>query len=222
MKSTLALLLALLLSACSSTPPPPDWKLNAVSLLEHFQARWLEGDGKTAEIALDKARAEISKSGRLDLLARAELAACATRAAALDFSACAGYDQLARDAAAGDAAYARFLNGDWAGLDAGLLPAHYADLIKAKDDGAANRAASEIKDPLPRLIATALLFKQGRAEPGGLAVAVDTASERGWRRPLLAWLQVQLKRAQAAGDAAAAAHLQRRVDLIAGEPATNK
>lgn len=213
---------AVLLSACSSTPPPPDWKLNAVSLLEHFQARWLEGDGKTAELALDKARAEIARTGRLDLLARAELAACATRAAALDFSPCAGYERLSSEAAANDVAYARFLAGDWAGLDAGLLPAHYADLVKARDDAAANRAAAEMKDPLPRLIAAAVLFKAGRAEPASLATAVDTASERGWRRPLLAWLNVQLKRAQAAADNAAAAHLQRRIDLIAGEPSASK
>lgn len=93
---------AMLLTACSSTPPPPDWKLNAVSLLEHFQARWLEGDGKTAEIALDKARGEIAKTGRLDLLARAELAACATRAAGLDFSACADYNRLASEATTDD------------------------------------------------------------------------------------------------------------------------
>lgn len=205
-----------LLAGCSSAPPPADWKLNAVSLIEHFQARWLEGDGKTADLALDKARGEIARTGRLDLLARAELAACATRAAALDFTACDGYDRLANEAAANDIAYARFIRGDWQGLDAKSLPSHYADLLGARDDAAANRAAGELKDPLPRLIATALLFKTGRADPVALARAVDTASERGWRRPLLAWLEVQLKRAQAAGDTGAASHLQRRIDLITG------
>jgi len=206
----------LLLAGCSSAPPPPDWKMNTVSLIEHFQASWLEGDGKSADIALDKARGEIAKTGRLDLLARAELAACASRAAALDFSPCDGYQRLAGDAAANDIAYARFLAGDWSGLDAKALPAHYTGLVTAKDTAAANRAVAEIKEPLPRLIAAALLFKAGNAEPTTLAIAVDTASEQGWRRPLLAWLQVQLKRAQAASDTGAAAHLQRRIDLIMG------
>jgi hypothetical protein len=222
MKPTVAIALTLLLAGCSSAPPPPDWKMNAVSLIEQFQARWLEGDGKTADLALDKARGEIAKTGRLDLLARAELAACATRAAALDFSPCAGYDRLAGEASADDAAYARFLAGDWRGLDAKSLPAHYAGVVTAKDDAAANRAVVEIREPLPRLIAAALLFKGNRAEPATLATAVASASERGWRRPLLAWLQVQLKRAQAAADASAAAHLQRRIDLITGPTAINK
>jgi hypothetical protein len=36
----------------------------------------------------------------------------------------------------------------------------------------------------------------------------------GWRRPLLAWLGVQLKRNQTAGDAATAQQIQRRIELV--------
>lgn len=204
------------LGGCSSTPPPPNWKMNAVSLLEHAQQRWLEGDSKSTELALVRMRREIAQSGRIDLLARAELAACATRVASLDFSPCVGFDMLAPDAAASDQAYARFLAADWVGLDAKLLPPQYADLLGAKDDAGANQSASEIKEPLPRLIAAALLFRSGRANPATLVAAVETASERGWRRPLLAWLEVQLKRAQASGDLEATAKLQRRIDLVVG------
>jgi outer membrane murein-binding lipoprotein Lpp len=207
----------LMLSGCSSTPPPPDWKMNAVSLLEHAQQRWLEGDSKAAELALHRMRQEIAQSGRIDMLARAELAACATRIASLDFSPCVGFDTHAADAAASDQAYARFLAADWAGLEIKALPAHYAKLLAAKDDLNANLAAREIKDPLPRLIAAALLFRNGRAEPSTMSVAIETASERGWRRPLLTWLEVQLKRAQSEGDQDAMAALQRRIDLILGQ-----
>lgn len=213
------LLVLAALAACSGTPPPADWKMNAVSLLEHYQTRWLEGDGKSADLALDNTRQEIAKSGRIDLLARAELAACATRAAALDFSACSRFEPLKLEAAPQDLAYARFLAGDWNGLDAKLLPSHYAAVVGAGDAAAANRAAAEIKAPLPRLIAVALLFKTGRSAPQTIGVAVDTASERGWRRPLLVWLQVQLKRAEAAGDAQAIARLKQRLQLAGGSDA---
>ena len=208
------LVLAALLTACGGGPPPADWKLNAVSLLEHSQDRWLEGDTQASELALAKTRGEIAKSGRTDLLARAELAACAARVASLDFAPCAAFDKLAGDAGANELAYGRFLAGDWNGLDAKALPAHYASLVGAKDDGAANKAVTGIPDPLARLVAAALLFKSARIEPATLAMAVDTASERGWRRPLLAWLEVGLKRARAAGDAEAAARIQRRIDLV--------
>jgi hypothetical protein len=59
------------------------------------------------------------------------------------------------------------------------------------------------------------MLKTGRATPAVLASAVDTASARGWRRPLLAWLGVQRERAQAAGATEEAARLQRRMELVA-------
>jgi hypothetical protein len=211
------LVITMALSGCSSTPPPANWKMNAVSLLEHAQQRWLEGDSKTAELALANARKEVAQSGRIDLLARTELSACASKIAGLDFSACSGFDQLATDASANDQAYARFLAGNWSGLDAKMLPPHYTDLLSAKDDSAANRAAVEIKEALPRLIAIGLLFRAERANPTSMNIALDTASERGWRRPLLAWLEVHKARAQKSGDAAAAAALQRRIDLVMGD-----
>ena len=45
-------------------------------------------------------------------------------------------------------------------------------------------------------------------------MALETASERGWRRPLLAWLQVAKQRALAVGDNAASDILQRRIDFV--------
>ncbi len=207
---------ALALSGCSSIPPPPNWKMNAVSLLEHAQQRWLEGDSKAAELALLKMRQEIALTGRIDLLARAELAACATHIASLDFSPCVGFDTYAADATASDQDYARFLAADWTGLQIKSLPVHYANLLTNKDDANANQAAREIKDPLPRLIAAALLFRNGRVEPATISTAIETASERGWRRPLLTWLEVQRKHAQSRDDHAAMAALQRRIDLILG------
>ena len=76
-------------------------------------------------------------------------------------------------------------------------------------------ALAAIKDPLSQLVAAGVLFRSGRATPAVITQAVDTASARGWRRPLLAWLKVQQQRAQSAGDANAAAALQRRIDLVA-------
>lgn len=210
--------LALALGGCSSTPPPANWKMNAVSQLEHAQQRWLEGDRKAAELAMGQARKEIAQSARLDLLATAELAACATQVASLDFSVCSAFDRLSADASAQDKGYARFLSGDWAGLAATALPPHYSRLLEAKDNKQANQAAMEIKDPLPRLIAAAVLLRSRRAEPALMQVAVDTASDRGWRRPLLAWLEVQKSRAQAAGDTVAVNQVQRRIDLVLGKP----
>ncbi len=72
-----------------------------------------------------------------------------------------------------------------------------------------------IEDPLSRLVAAGVLLRRGEATPDTVQLAVDTASARGWRRPLLAWLRVAQERAQAGGAADEVARLQRRIDLAA-------
>ena len=50
--------------------------------------------------------------------------------------------------------------------------------------------------------------------PADVTLAVDTASQQGWRRPLLAWLGVQRQLALEAGQTEVAALAQRRMDLV--------
>lgn len=205
----------LLLAACAGTPPP-DWQTNATGLLERYQKRWLEGESRPAELSFAKAQAELGRTGRLDLAARAELIRCATQIAGLDFAPCSGY--RAADATPSEAAYARLLAGEVQDGDPRLLPEHYAAYARAKDAGARNRAAQAMTDPFARLLASALLLKAGEIVPETIGLANRTASEQGWRRALLAWLHVQAKRAEAAGDTAALAHLQRQIEFASRAP----
>jgi hypothetical protein len=62
-----------------------------------------------------------------------------------------------------------------------------------------------------------VLFETGRASPEVLQIAVETASGQGWRRPLLAWLGAQARRAELAGAQEEAARLRRRIALVLGE-----
>jgi hypothetical protein len=71
-------------------------------------------------------------------------------------------------------------------------------------------------DALARLVAAGVLFETNRADPQVLQIAIDTASAQGWRRPLLAWLNVQLKRAEAAAAADEAQQLRRRIAIVEG------
>lgn len=209
-----SLLALFLLSGCAGTPPPPDWKMNAQGALEGFEKAYLDGNSKLANLNFERARREIARTGRPDLVARADLIRCATETAALVTDHCAVTASLPAETVAAERAYAAFVAGRWEGLAADELPAPYRPLVKAKDEAAREQAVREIKDPLSRLIAAGILFQQGRLTPAALAMAVDTASSQGWRRPLLAWLNVQLQRAEAAGDRDAAAGLRQRIDLV--------
>ncbi|AIY41817.1 hypothetical protein LT85_2659 [Collimonas arenae] len=201
-------LFTLTLSACSSQPPQPDWQGNAYSSLQSFSSAYLTGDTRVADVEFARARNAVASTGRPDLVARVELTRCATRVASLEFDNCAGFQPLAQDADVGERSYAAYLNGQWQGLDAGLLPPQHRTVVSTGGLG-------EISDPLSQLVAAGALLQSGRLTPADIATATETASAQGWRRPLLAWLGVQSQRAKAAGDADAQARLQRRMDLVA-------
>jgi hypothetical protein len=96
---TAAVAAALALAACSSRPPTPDWQMNAQSSMQRFTTAYLTGDTRVETLEFTRARAEIARTGRPDLLARAELLRCATRVASLVVEPCAGFEALREDAA---------------------------------------------------------------------------------------------------------------------------
>jgi hypothetical protein len=202
--------LTALLAACGSTPSPPDWQMNAKGSAERAAEAWLSGNTKVEEVEFLRARSEVVRTARPELVARLELTRCATRVAALVFEPCAGYEAVAGDAAPAEKAYARYLAGQATAEDAALLPTAHRPLV-----GATAPDLTGVADPLSRLIAAGVLLRRGLASPAVVAAAVETAAQRGWRRPVLAWLGVQQRQAQSAGQTDEAARLQRRIDLLA-------
>ena len=213
--SRLVLLAALALAACSGGPKTPDWQLEAKTAMERAVAAYLEGNSRVEALEFGRARSEISSTGRVDLMARAELLRCASRVASLVLEDCAGFERLRADAPPAERAYADYLAGQLQPQDIALLPATQ----RAAAAGGDVAALKGINDPLSQLVAAALMFRAGRASPAALQQAVDTASSQGWRRPLLAWLGVQLQLAEKGGDSAVAAQLRRRIALTQA-PAT--
>ena len=189
-----ALWLSLALAACSSAPPPPDWQMNARSASERSVAAYLTGNARIDAAELARARAEVARTGRADLLARVELTHCAAQVASLVFEPCSAFEPLRADATEVERAYAERL----AGRSATAEPT----------------ALQGIDDPLARLVAAGVLFQTNRADPRVIQTAIDTASAQGWRRPLLAWLNVQLKRAEAVGANDDAQQLRRRIAIV--------
>lgn len=197
------------LAACAGKPPAPAWQPDAHGALDGFIDDWLNGDTAAADAEFARARRATAATGRFDLVAQVELVRCAARVAALELD-CPGYAALAADTTPAQRAYAAYLDGRWEGLDVNLLPEQHRAV-------AAGKGLGGMADPLARLVAAGASFKAGRLVPADVAVAVDTASDQGWRRPLLAWLGVQARRAEAAGDTAAADRIRRRRALAGGE-----
>ena len=212
---SVVVVVGLTLAACASKPAPPAWKANAGSALAAFSDAYLKGDSAIAGAEFARARIEMASTGRPDLVAHAELYRCATRVATLEYDDCPAFKALEQDVTAAERAYGAYLAGRWDGLDAALLPEQHRAVVTGGRGGANGgpSALAGIADPLSQLVAAGVLMQAGRITPADIALATDTASSQGWRRPLLMWLGVSLKRAQAAGDAVEAARIQRRIDL---------
>jgi len=199
------LVAALVVAGCASKPQPPSWQPNARGALDGYTDAWLKGDTPAADAEFARARRETASTGRFDRVAQAELVRCAVQVAALETD-CPGFAAIAGEATPAQRAYAAYLDGRWQGLDAGLLPEQHRPVV-------AGGTLAGIADPLARLVAAGALLRAGRITPGDIGAAVETASEQGWRRPLLAWLGVQERRARAAGDAAAVEQIRKRMVL---------
>ena len=214
------LLVCTALASCSSKPAIPDWQMNAHGSTEKALQAYLTGNSRVEEQEWARARRELASTGRLDLVARAELLRCAAQAASLALAqACPPFEALQQDATGPEKAYANYLLGRRLAADElALLPPAQRPVATALAQSSAANAATVLKgveDPLSRLVAAGTLFRAGQAGREVAAVAVDTASAQGWRRPLMAWLTVQANLAQAAGDAEAAAQARRRLALMA-------
>lgn len=213
----LAGLLAATLAGCGSAPPPPDWRVNAHGSLERAVAAHLSGDARVAALEFDRARVEIVRTGRIDLVARAELVRCAAQLASLVDEPCAGFEALRADAAPAEQAYADFLRGRLSVDRIDLLPPQHQPVARASAGVAADLALLQgMADPLSRLVAAAVWLRDGRATLAIVDASVDSASAQGWRRPLLAWLGVQQKLAEVAGDRERADRAARRAALVLG------
>ncbi len=208
----------LLLAACAGGPPPPDWQANAKAAMDQAAAAYLVGDTAGEVRAFERAREQIARTGRPELLARAELMRCAVHVASLVLEPCAGFEALRGDAAPPELAYADYLAArTLPSVAIERLPPAQRAAAAAVAGGAAQAAGVQPSDdPLATLIAAAVLFQAGTASPALITQAAETASAQGWRRPLLAWLEVLALRAERAGAADEAQGLRRRMQIVRG------
>jgi len=214
-----------LLAGCAAGPRVPDWQIEAHGAQQRAMRADLEGRQRVAELEWQRARAAVQRTARADQMARLALSRCATAQAALDLAdACQAAQPVLAQAGAAEQAYARYLLGQVQAADIEWLPpAHRPSARRLLEPAAEGQAAAllrAIDDPLARLVAASVWLRAQRLDPEALALAVQTASDQGWRRPLLAWLHLQATLAQQRGQAELAADARMRIEwLLAAPPA---
>ena len=209
--------LVAMLTGCAGSAASPDWMMNAVDASHAAAMAFFSGNDKLARYEFAKARSEVAQTGKPNLVARVELTRCAAHLASLVIAPCPGFERLQEDVGPTELAYAAFLTRPLTAPESASLPIQYRALAAAGTDTARTAALRAITDPFSRLIAAAVLIRDAHGTPEILSLAIDTASENGWRRPLLAWLGASASVAERNGQTALAMGLRRRMSLVTGD-----
>lgn len=211
-------ILVLFIGGCGSKAAPT-WYAAGHQQLETFKEDFLSGRAPfVTENHFQKAVEEIKKGGDLDLLGKAWLTRMALQIAVLENPEAGEYRAIAAvEAVPGNDQFHLLLTDDAARVDGTLLPAQYRPLLQALQSGSpseAERAVVEIDAPLSRLIAAGLAVRRNLVNEAILQSAVQTASQNGWKRALLAWLERLAVFHETAGEAAKAASIRQRMGVL--------
>jgi len=95
-----------------------------------------------------------------------------------------------------------------------MLPAQYRNLLKHSASPGNVIALQAITDPLSRLVAASVLVARKEADDALLNLAAETASEQGWRKPLLVYLKMMENRASLRNDKSGMERLRARIRLV--------
>ena len=224
MRRRLLAVVTLWLAGCAAQPPVPGWRLDLRQAVEQGRAAEMEARDRAAALHWARAEQAARRAADAQALVRVALVRCALRLAAAQPGACPAAQPYLEDAGDVERAYAQWLAGGpptalTAAAQAGELalpaaPRALAATAAANGAAEALAALNALEDPLSRLVAGGWLWQAGRLDAAGVALMVDTAAAQGWRRPLAAWLAVQLRLAEHAGDADAAARARRRLHWL--------
>jgi hypothetical protein len=219
MKRLICLLFLILLLAGCGGKPSPVWISAGHKQLETFKQDFLTGrEPAITEIHFRKAVEEIKKGGDVNLLGKAWLTRMALQVAVREEPEEGEYLKTeAVEVVPGNRNFYRFLKGDAATMDVSLLPKSYHPFWMTLRNGDAAKAAAAITaidDPLSRLIAAGLAVRHRLENETILRIAIETASQNGWKRALLAWLERLKSFHETAGDSGKAAAIRARIDLI--------
>ena len=212
------IIFSFLLAGCGSSKPVPEWKDASFNQLDNYKKSYLSGKERIAEAYFNKAVDEIKSSGDLEILSRAYLTKYACQVAVLESFDDREYMRIdAVEPVLQNKNFYNFLKGAFGKVDENQLPEQYAAFFKAIESGKKDEIAGEISkmdNPLSKLIAIGLLVQKNMYGEMELNLAIDIASQNGWKKALLAYL-IKLESFYAMNDKPdKAARVAERIQLI--------
>jgi hypothetical protein len=182
----------LFIVGCASKPVP-EWTTASYNQLESYKKNFLQGRERLAEINFRKTIEEMKSGGDLMSLQTAYLTQYALQTAVLGSFDDREYLRLsAVETNRANVHFHSLLKGAFDRVDEDSLPPQYRSFLRACRSGKQAeiaQAIAGIEDPFSRIIASGLAVQTRRYDEAILNMAVRTASEQGWKRALLIYLE---------------------------------
>jgi hypothetical protein len=218
MKKIIYLLVCLFLLAGCSSKTVPGWIKTSHTQLESYKKHFLQGKDRYAEGNFRKTIEEMKTGGDFNLLQIAYLTQYALQVSVLETFDDKEYRRLAAiEPNPENTHFHAFLRGAFDRTDELSLPSQYRPFLRACNQSkqmVVNDAIAGMEDPLSRLIASGLAVQQGRYNEQTILTAIQTASEQGWKKALLAYLK-KLRDLYASTDLRKKAEeVQQKMDLL--------
>jgi hypothetical protein len=218
MKRIIYLLSCFVLLAGCSAKAVPDWIKTGQNQMESYKKHYLQGRDRLAEISFEQSVLEIKSSGDLRLLQIVYLSRDALRVAVLERFDDQDYRKLeAIELHPENIHFHAFLQGAFDRVDEQSLPPQYRPFLRACKNGKQldiDLAITAIEDPLSRLIASGLAVQTQLYHEETLHTAIRTASEQGWKKALLVYLNKLRDSYASLNEQTKADVTQQRIDLI--------
>ena len=191
MRKIFFIVMLFLICACGSKQIP-EWKDTSARQLENYKYYFLTDKEGTSEPHFVKAKKAIARSNDLNLLGTVYLTRYALHVSIVENFDDTDFLRINKlQPNAKNFSYYNFIKGNFHTADYNLLPAHYSKLLKPaqdKDLATAVREISSIDDPLSRLVACGVWVKYLPYDDNILQIAINTAADNGWGKPLFAYL----------------------------------
>ncbi len=205
-----------LLTACSRSVPENQWQYQASAMSQKYQEHFLQKKSFRAELDLSHARSLARQSAELSTLIDIELTSCAMELGVLAPHPCKNaLELLILDPDPSQKAYFHLLTAQFSYGEISLLPAQYRDFAKAfldEDTTRINRALGRIEPLSSRLVASAL--SREKIDEKNIQELIKRLSFKGYKNPLLSWLELQMRREQ---DPRKKARLKAKISVLTSD-----
>ncbi|MGI6394332.1 MAG: hypothetical protein ACOX2F_06340 [bacterium] len=212
MKKITLLLLFTLIFSCSSQPAPA-WQQESFINMNNFVSSFMEGNEKFAATYYKKFVEHLEMTTDPDEIIKAHLIKCSLDFSLMNYRTCSEaspYLSVLKNKE--NLVFFNFISSKGS-----EVPPKYQNIknsLNRCEPKKTNKAIKKIKEPLSKLIAVSYAVRAGCYDEETIAVAVETASNEGWKKAALEYMTFGIEFFEKNGEYEKGKTFKKRIELL--------